>query len=139
VAFKFDNLSMVKENLANALYAGEKNCYSRLPDTVDGRPDEELDDEAAAPQNHYPDFIEYIELKSSLNGTLNFCLEPRAGCECFPALRDYTVDWPTRSDKTTELYFTTDLRSQNLEDAVWRIRLISGRNLRFTHNSSKET
>jgi hypothetical protein len=37
-----------------------------------------------------------------------------------------------------ELLFTADLRSQDLEDAVWRIRLISGRNLRFKHNSSKE-
>lgn len=139
VAFKFDNLSGVKENLANALYAGNKNCYIQLPDTVDGRTEQELDDESAAPKNYYPDFIEYIELQSNRNGTLRFRLEPRAGYECFPALRDYTVDWPTRSDKTTELCFKADLRSQDIEDEVWRIRLISGRNLRFTHNSSKET
>ena len=61
------------------------------------------------------------------------------GYECFPALRDYTVDWPTRSYKTTELFFKANLRSQDIEDEVWRIRLISGRNLRFTHISSKET
>jgi hypothetical protein len=37
-----------------------------------------------------------------------------------------------------ELRFSHDFISQNLEDDLWRTRLVGGRNLRFTHNPSKE-
>lgn len=138
LAFQFNSETVdLKTEIGASLYADDENKY---PGLLDFRPEEGpivLDEEGPDLQNHYPDFIEHIEMQPGSGDGVCFLIVPRAGAD-IETRQDYTVTWPARNGQAAEVDFTPFPYSSEIDPEECYRRLVGGRNLLFRHTPSGE-